>query len=152
MSANDIRIINRASVKRPENNLIVKERVNPMIKLTKKYKISCGRLKPVPQQKDVPDPFNADPITVDNWNGFKRVYHKPIVVHACQMNFPEGFKVTTLAGVVVGRSGDYLIIGAKGERYTCTREIFEESYEEVKVQKIKEKKIKQEEKADGDNS
>jgi hypothetical protein len=45
------------------------------------------------------------------------------------MNLPEGFSVTTLEGTVIGKPGDYLMIGIDGEKYPCAKEIFERSYD-----------------------
>jgi hypothetical protein len=61
-------------------------------------------------------PFNADEITLDNFEGIKQVRKRPVIVHALQMNFPEGFKVTTNEGVMIGKPGE---------------SIFERSYEPV---------------------
>ncbi len=56
---------------------------------------------------------------------------RPLVIDAVQLNFPEGFHVKTLEGVMTGGQGDYLVIGIKGEKYPVKREIFEASYEPV---------------------
>lgn len=61
----------------------------------------------------------------------KRYTKKPIPVRAMQIS--EEFIVDTLEGRHTGKAGDYLMIGIRGERYPCDREIFEESYEEVKA-------------------
>lgn len=74
-------------------------------------------------------PFNADKITLDNFEGIIKCRKKPIVIHALQLNFPEGFEVTTKEGKLFGKPGDYLMFGIKGEKYPCDKEIFEESYE-----------------------
>lgn len=58
--------------------------------------------------------------------GFKPCKKLPVIVHAAQMSEP--FKVTTLEGVHEGAAGDYLMVGIKGERYPCKKEIFEETY------------------------
>lgn len=75
------------------------------------------------------EPFDADRINPANWSGFRPVRKKPITVHACQINLPEGFVVTTMEGRVVGQCGDYLMIGVRGEKYPIARGIFEESYD-----------------------
>jgi len=77
------------------------------------------------------EPFNCDKISLDNWEGFVPVRKKPVIVHACQMNLPEGFTVTTLEGVHRGHPGDYLMIGIEGEKYPCKKEIFEKTYDVV---------------------
>lgn len=78
------------------------------------------------------EPFNADRITPDNFEGFRRVRKKPVIVHALQMNFPEGFAVTTPEGIVRGKAGDYLMVGVKGEKYPCRKDIFEATYDVLK--------------------
>ena len=74
-------------------------------------------------------PFNADEITLDNFGGIVKCKKKPIIVHALQLNLPEGFEVTTKEGKLRGKAGDYLMFGIKGEKYPCDKEIFEESYD-----------------------
>jgi len=58
---------------------------------------------------------------------FKNYRKKPIVIQAKQMC--EAFEVNTLEGTMKGKPGDYLIIGVKGEKYPCDREVFEQTYE-----------------------
>ena len=77
------------------------------------------------------NPFDADNITLNNFEPILKVRKKPIIIHAIQINFPEGFQVTTKEGVMQGKPGDYLIFGIKGEKYPCDKEIFEESYDIV---------------------
>jgi len=79
------------------------------------------------KEKEKTKPFNADPITLDNWEGFVKCRKKPI--HAVQMNFPEGFEITTMEGKLRGRQDDWLMIGVEGEKYPCRKEIFEKTYE-----------------------
>lgn len=78
-----------------------------------------------------PKPFDADKITLKNWDETQilRCKKKPIIIHAIQMNFPEGFKVTSREGPVIGKQGDYLMFGIEGEKYPCARRIFEKSYD-----------------------
>jgi hypothetical protein len=61
----------------------------------------------------------------------KHYLKKPIPIHAVPIYHP--FSVETLEGTMKGKSGDYLVEGIKGEIYICDKEIFEESYEEVKA-------------------
>lgn len=77
----------------------------------------------------MPEPFNANDITRDNWEPMLRVRKKPIVVHATQLNLPEGFVVSTMEGVLRGKPGDYLIIGVTGEKYPIDKGIFERTYD-----------------------
>ena len=74
-------------------------------------------------------PFNADDITLDNFEGIKKCCKKPIIVHCLQLNFPEGFEVTTKEGKLRGNPGDYLMFGIDGEKYPCDKSIFKRSYE-----------------------
>ena len=60
---------------------------------------------------------------------FKAYRKKPITIYAKQMDKP--FELKTLEGTMMGKAGDYLIIGVKGEEYPCDKEIFELSYDEV---------------------
>jgi len=76
--------------------------------------------------------FDADPILgPQNWEEkqFVRARKKPIIILALQLNFPEGFEVTTKQGRVKGKPGDYLMFGPDGEKYPCDRETFESTYE-----------------------
>ena len=75
--------------------------------------------------------FNADEITLDNWEGIKKCRKKPLIVHAAQLNFPEGFEVTTMEGKLSGKPGDYLMIGVDGEKYPIDKTIFEKTYNVV---------------------
>jgi len=62
-------------------------------------------------------------------NEFKKYRKKPVVIEAKQMK--RNFVVQTIEGTMKGQAGDYLIIGVRGERYPCAKEIFEETYEAV---------------------
>lgn len=77
------------------------------------------------------DPWRADDINIGNWEPMLKVRKKPIIVHATQLNFPEGFQVTTKEGVMKGKPGDYLMIGVAGEKYPIDKKIFEETYDIV---------------------
>ena len=58
---------------------------------------------------------------------------KPIPVLCEQMT--EDGHIDTLEGRMSYEAGDWIIIGIRGERYPCKREIFEESYEEAPQRK-----------------
>ncbi|MBO8161090.1 MAG: hypothetical protein H0Z24_05590 [Thermosipho sp. (in: Bacteria)] len=60
---------------------------------------------------------------------WKTYVKKPIPIKAIQMQ--TDFTVKTLEGTMIGKKGDYLICGVKGELYVCNKEIFEETYELV---------------------
>jgi len=66
--------------------------------------------------KDTPTYFN-----------FRAVYKEPVVFHAAQMDEP--FEVETPEGIMTGKAGDYLMLGANNEYYPCAKEIFEKTYE-----------------------
>lgn len=74
-------------------------------------------------------PFIADDITLNNWEPILRVRKKPIIIHAAQLNFPEGFSVATKEGLMKGKPGDYLMFGAVGEKYPIDKDIFEKTYD-----------------------
>lgn len=84
---------------------------------------------------DEKKPFNADNITRENLCRFLRCHKKPIVVHAVQMMLEEGFTVITPSGAVTGCKGDYLVVGARGERYPIKKEIFEATYDVLEGEK-----------------
>ena len=100
----------------------------------------CPRCGFYPYEKEGSEemPFDADPITPHNWDPMLRVRKKPIVVHATQLNFEEGFEVTTMEGRLRGKPGDYLLIGVKGEKYPVDREIFEATYDLLEDEEIDE--------------
>ena len=81
---------------------------------------------------EIVNSFNADEITLNNWEPVLKVRKKPIIVHAIQLHFPEGFSVTTKEGVYLrGKPGDYLIFGVEGEKYPCDKQIFEKTHDIV---------------------
>lgn len=47
-------------------------------------------------------------------------------------NLHKHFGVRTLEGDMEAKIGDYIIKGVKGEIYPCRKDIFEETYEEVR--------------------
>ena len=57
-------------------------------------------------------------------------YAKKTTIRAAQIDKP--FVVETLEGRMVGKAGDYLAIGANGEKYPIDKRVFEKTYEEVK--------------------
>lgn len=75
--------------------------------------------------------FDANKITLDNWDFILKVRKKPIIVHATQINFPEGFKVNTMEGTMYGKPGDYLMFGIFGEKYICDKNVFEITYDVI---------------------
>lgn len=75
--------------------------------------------------------FNANEITLTNFEGVFECRKKPIIVHAVQLNLPEGFYVDSLEGRHNGDPGDYLMFGVAGEKYICKKGIFERTYEKI---------------------
>lgn len=83
--------------------------------------------------------YRKKPVTVDAWDvgdlmeAFRHSQLPEMVLEV----FEEGLidfetdhiKILSLEGVVVGRRGDMLVRGVKGEFYPCRRDIFEETYE-----------------------
>ena len=71
---------------------------------------------------------------IRTWNdvvGKSKLYRKkPIGVKAIELK--EDIIIYTREGSLKGYKGDFLICGIKGEIYLCGREIFFETYEEVK--------------------
>lgn len=53
----------------------------------------------------------------------------PVVISAYQLE--EAIVIPTLEGDMIGKEGDYLIHGIKGEIYPCKPDIFESTYKEV---------------------
>jgi hypothetical protein len=53
---------------------------------------------------------------------FKPYMRKPIRIRALRIFEP--FAVKTLEGIEHGKAGDFLIIGAEGEKYVCDQNIF----------------------------
>ncbi len=60
---------------------------------------------------------------------FRPYIRRPHQVLAAQMR--QGFVVETLEGTMVGRPGDWLIRGIKGELYPCADDVFRQSYDAV---------------------
>jgi uncharacterized protein len=65
---------------------------------------------------------------IPDWS-FELATKKPIAVRCKQMD--ADFEVATLEGLMRGKAGDYLMIGAQNEMYVCKKEIFEMTYLKV---------------------
>ncbi len=72
--------------------------------------------------------MDATNISPENFEGFFTCKKKPVLVHAIQMNFKEGFTVSTEEGKLEGKQGDYLMIGSHGEKRVIKKKHFEKSY------------------------
>ena len=70
---------------------------------------------------------NLDNILLDD-SKFLKVQKNGVIVNAIQINNPDGFVITTKEGRVNGKFGDYLIIG-NGEKFSCDKETFENTYD-----------------------
>jgi hypothetical protein len=51
----------------------------------------------------------------------------------CLYNTPSGWKISTLEGHMEVSSDDFIIRGVQGELYPCKPDIFDATYERVKV-------------------
>ncbi|OUR92411.1 hypothetical protein A9Q87_08030 [Flavobacteriales bacterium 34_180_T64] len=58
---------------------------------------------------------------------FKQALKKPIPIRCFQMKEP--FKVETLEGIMLGKKGDWLMVGVTGEMYPCDQKIFNLTYD-----------------------
>ncbi len=54
---------------------------------------------------------------------------KPIPIRVHQID--EDFSVVTPEGTLQAKSGDYLVVGVRGELYPISKAIFEETYDIV---------------------
>ena len=82
----------------------------------------------------------------------KKYIKKPVVIEAKELEYSTksqeeiiewskglikkgldgGLRITTLEGVMVANTGDFIIKGIKGEFYPCKSDIFHKTYSEVK--------------------
>lgn len=60
----------------------------------------------------------------------KKYVKKPVIVEAYQAD--KDGSIETLEGTMKFSAGDYIVTGIKGEKYPVKKEIFEETYEEIK--------------------
>ena len=67
---------------------------------------------------------------------------KPIIIEAEILQ--EDTTVQTLEGPLLGRKGDYLITGIRGEKYPCKPDIFHATYYEVTENDYKRFRIQKE--------
>lgn len=75
-------------------------------------------------------PYNANMLDVDTCDCVIRCVKKPIPMRAVQINDPAGFTVDTREGHgLLGKPGDYLMIGVENERWIIDKQIFEKTYE-----------------------
>jgi group I intron endonuclease len=102
-------------------------------KLSEEHKknISNGLTKKAMEEIMNQEPFNADFITQNNWDPIIKCIGKVVkkTFYATQMNFPEGFQLTTPPGVMKGKPGDYLVIDEVGNKFICAKDVFERAYD-----------------------
>jgi hypothetical protein len=55
---------------------------------------------------------------------------KPVVIDAI-LNTGPPVTIKTLEGTMIAETGDWIIMGVKGERYPCKPDIFDMTYEAV---------------------
>lgn len=67
------------------------------------------------------------PIPKQRFQGYVK---RPIQIRAVQIF--EEFEVETLEGTMKGKPGDFLIVGIRGEMYPIDKDIFLESYQNIK--------------------
>lgn len=77
-----------------------------------------------PDRRDALD-HGAERTVGEGW----REYRKTTTTWARPMK--NAFEVLTEEGVMAGRAGDYLAVGAAGEMYPIKRDIFEKTFEPV---------------------
>lgn len=70
--------------------------------------------------------------THPKWGSYRK---KPIVVRARLLD--EDTMIDTLEGRMLGRKGDYLIVGVNGEEYPCKPDIFNKTYERVETRFVR---------------
>lgn len=82
-----------------------------------------------------PVEVEAIQIKVENMSELKRFLIDNLDNCRIEISFPEGIVIIihTLEGDMKAHEGDYIIKGVKGELYPCRKDIFEETYEEVKA-------------------
>jgi len=82
-----------------------------------------------------PIEVEAIQIKVENMPELKRFLIDNLDKGRIEISFSEGIEIIipTLEGDMKAHEGDYIIKGVKGELYPCRKDIFEETYEEVKA-------------------
>lgn len=81
-----------------------------------------------------PIEVEAIQIKVENMPELKRFLIDNLDNCRIDISFAEGIVIIipTLEGDMKAHEGDYIIKGVRGELYPCRKDIFEETYEEVK--------------------
>lgn len=103
-----------------------------MVKKTRRimYYVPTRRGKETTATSPQPDSFDADPITIYNWDGgkyyrLKRGSKKR--VWACQLRFREGFTFMSNGKKIFGRYSNWLVLDGK-EKYVMTRKMFDKTF------------------------
>lgn len=86
-----------------------------------------------------PQKYRKKPVVIEAliWNGGNAGQMRQFVNDPLEhkLNFAKGqLRINTLEGTMFANVGDYIIKGVQGEFYPCKPDIFEESYEPVKVE------------------
>jgi hypothetical protein len=76
--------------------------------------------------------LNARGLVEEDWF-WDKVSNNEIITHYFGKFHPEEAwcEIKTLEGVMIAKTGDYIIKGVKGEVYPCKADIFEQTYELV---------------------
>lgn len=82
------------------------------------------------EEKEWLEQFDDVPVEEIYKDKPRKYRKKPLIVEAYQTD--HEIEITTLNGPVSAHAGDYIIKDTKGVPYPCDREVFEETYEEVK--------------------
>lgn len=62
---------------------------------------------------------------------FKLAVKKPIQIRCIIID--DDFEVETMEGALIGKKGDYLMVGIANEMYPCSKQIFDQTYDIVKI-------------------
>jgi hypothetical protein len=93
------------------------------------------------QPKAPPLRYRNRPVVIDAWrfSGNGEFGDRPqwladaITDGTCRFTSPVTMDIKTLEGTMVGRAGDWIIRGVKGELYPCKPDIFNATYEAVEL-------------------
>lgn len=114
---------------RNKKALITKKYNEARQKLQNKYNEDMNILQE--EEKNWLEQFEEVPVNDIYKNKPRRYRKKPLIVEAYQTDHET--EVLTLNGPTIAHAGDYILKDLKGREYPCSREVFEETYEEVKT-------------------
>ena len=78
-----------------------------------------------------PIPVEAIQFTLENWQEVNKFIGDTFVAADLSDSGIGYLTIKTLEGNMTARLGAYIIRGVRGEIYSCDKDIFEETYEEV---------------------